>query len=192
MSLLRLNYPITRFRNYPIKLVSRFETIADPRLSNDVACRAIFGLQLLAEVIDEDSQVVGLSGWGIRPDGRQQGPVGYDLVGAPRPVQNQFEFFGTEVHFASPYRDFAGLQVDSKIADFETCLLPGNRRHAGPAQQGANARQEFIRGKRLGDEIVGAGVQGFDLGFFLAPHGKHDNRNGQFGPHAPARPIPPD
>ena len=50
------------------------------------------------------------------------------------------------------------------------------------AQGGADPGEQFAHAERFGDVVVGAGVEGVDLGFFYVAGGQHDDR--QAGPGA--------
>src|SRR5579864_1767828 len=71
------NHPLSR-RLFPFRL----KAVADPGIGENVL-RRVIGLNLLAQLVDEDAQVLGLLHALASPHRIQQNTVSEDLVGMP-------------------------------------------------------------------------------------------------------------
>jgi hypothetical protein len=96
----------------------RNETIADPWLCLYVLL-AGFSLELLAELSDEDAEILRLVGGLRTPDRCEQGAVGNHLPGMAREMEEQVKFLGGEVNGPAEDGDGMGVGVDDEVAGFE-------------------------------------------------------------------------
>ena len=72
------------------------EAVADPGLGLDVLLAGL-GFELLAQLADEDAEILRLVGRLRAPDGGEQGAVGDHLAGVAGQVREQIEFLGREM-----------------------------------------------------------------------------------------------
>ncbi len=71
------------------------------------------------------------------------------------------------------------IECDCRI-HHEVAGLDGRRGPLrGAAQMGADAGQQFLNAEGLGDVVVGAGVEGLDLGALVVAHGEDQHRSGE-------------
>ena len=74
---------------------------------------------------------------------------------------------------------FAGTDPVARIVELEAVGLHdvGGPRRRGAAQHGLDACQQFPRGKRLGNVVVGAALEAAHLVLFLGASREHDDRD---------------
>jgi hypothetical protein len=80
---------------------------------------------------------------------------------------------GRQAYVAGRRGDPLGGQVDGEGVGAHHRLLGGGD---GPAQRGAYPGQQLVHAERLGDVVVGAGVEGVHLGLLGVPGRQHDDR----------------
>ena len=103
------------------------------------------------------------------------------LVGVVRQQAQQLVLDGRQVQFLAIHRGDAGVKVDKQLAGVERALgyhAAGLRIRKAP-ERGADARQQFIDRKRLGQVVVGTGIERANLVRILAARRDHDNRHGR-------------
>ena len=86
----------------------------------------------------------------------------------------QLVFGGAQMHFAAGAAHAMGGAVHLDIADADHVL---GQAGADAAQHGAQARQKLGHRERLGEIIVGAGVEAADAVGLLAARRQHDDRH---------------
>jgi hypothetical protein len=77
--------------------------------------------------------------------------------------------------------DPLGGQVDDQVAELDPGEVLGG---TGPPDRGPHPGQEFFDAERLGDVVIGAGVERFYLVHTVGASGQHDDR--RLGPAAQA------
>jgi len=152
------------------------EAVADPGFGLDVLF-AGFGFEFFAELSDEDAEVFGLVYGVSAPDGGEQGAMGDDLAVVAGQVGDELEFFGGEVDGASLDGDGVGDGVDEEVSG----LNGAGGALRGAAEVGADAGEEFVVAEGLGDVVVGASVEGFDLGALVVADGEYEDGGGGGG-----------
>jgi hypothetical protein len=154
------------------------EAVADPgfRLEVEVATVAEF----FAEVADGDAEVLGLGGGVGAPDGVEQLAVAEDLAGTVGHVEEQVELLGGEVDVGAADGDAVVGDVDGEVADVDG-LGGGGIEGSLAAELGADAGLELLDVEGLGDVVVGAGVEGGDLGSLLLADGEDEDGSGGDG-----------
>src|SRR4051812_14590808 len=88
------------------------ETVADPRLGEDVLGLRRVGLDLLAQLIDEDAEVLGLVAVIGAPLRLQQLAMSYRAAGVRDEVAQSLEFLRREADIFSIRVDFARIEID--------------------------------------------------------------------------------
>ena len=83
-----------------------------------------------------------------------------------------------EVHRFAAHRHHPPGPVDREFAGGEDRLLRAGRAAGRVAQRHAHARQQFRHAERLGEVVVGAGVERVDLVALLSARREHDDRPG--------------
>lgn len=91
-----------------------------------------------------------------------------DLASVSGEMKEKFEFFRRKVQRAAHHFDAVGRGVDDKVA----CADGGFCALGGAAQMSTYASKEFLNAEWLGYVVVGAGVEGLDLGAFVIAHGE--------------------
>ena len=82
-----------------------------------------------------------------------------------RQILQKVEFLARQPYLVAAGDHAARREVDFQIVQVQRLLACFRRQRRAP-QSSANARQQFLHAERLGDVIVGAGVQRSDLIFF--------------------------
>src|SRR5271165_2216247 len=68
------------------------------------------------------------------------------------------------------------VEVNAKVTPFDQGLR-GVADGGRAAQRSANAGQQFATAERLGDVVIGSGIQRLDLAALLAANREHDDRD---------------
>ncbi len=157
------------------------ETIADPRFGLYVLA-AGFVFQFFAELSDEDAEVFGLMRGLSAPDGSEQGAVRHDLARMPGEVEHQVELFGREVNRLALHGDSVRGCIHDEVAGLDG----GGGAFGCTAKMGAHAGQQFLNAEGLGDVVIGAGVEGLNLGSFVVTNRKHEYRRRSHGAYGAA------
>ena len=107
------------------------------------------GLDLLAQLIDEDPQIFDLIAILRSPDGLQEALVRYGFVGLGNQIAQNIEFGGCEPHCIAVRHDLAigEIHFESGHRNF---LRRGIGRETGAAQGGAHAGHQLIEAERFG------------------------------------------
>src|SRR5579859_5587308 len=142
----------------------RAEAIPDPWFRHQV--RLGPDLDLLAELADEDAQVLGLADTVNAPHRREQRTMGQHTSGMFRHVEQKLKLLGGEAHVRAPDGYAMGIRIDHEIADVDGtrgfCFGNGDAAKMGP-----HARLQLLHAERLGDVIVCACIERFDLAAVL-------------------------
>ena len=120
------------------------EPVTHPGLGLNVLA-AGFAFEFLAQLADEDSQVLRLMRRLRAPHRRQQGAVSHHLSRVAGKVQQQIELFGREVNGFALDQNAVGPRVDHKVAGFKGGR--GALRRA--AQMRSYASQQLLNAERL-------------------------------------------
>jgi hypothetical protein len=108
-----------------------------------------------------DAEVFRLVSVGA-PDGLKESSVGQDLARMLGEVEEKVELLGSEVNILAANRDTVLRHVDVEVAQVEDLWGLGGCGGLA-AKLGADAGLKFLDAERLGDEVVGAGVEGLNL-----------------------------
>ena len=149
----------------------RDETVADPGFRLDVLL-ASFCLEFLAQLAYEDAQIFGLVCGLGSPDRGEQGAVGHNFSRMASQVEEQVEFFWGEMDGLAEDGDAVSVRIDYEVAR----LHRGRGAFGSAAQVGADPCKQFLDAEGLGDVVVCARVEGFDLGALVVPHGENEHR----------------
>jgi len=125
-------------------------------------------------VADGDAEILGLGGGVGAPDGVEQVAVAEDAVGVVGHVEQELELFGGEMDVGAADVDAVLVDVDGEVADVDGVAERGLGGVLA-AELGADAGFELLNVERFGYIIVGAGVEGGDLGSFLLADGEDDD-----------------
>ena len=90
------------------------ETVADPWFGLDVLL-AGFGLELFAQLADEDTQVFGLVCGLGSPDRGKQGAVGDDFAGMTGKMEEEVELLGCEMDGLAEDGDGVGGRIHHEV-----------------------------------------------------------------------------
>jgi hypothetical protein len=130
-------------------------------------------VDLVAQVADVDVHDVGAALVREIPDVLDQVRPGEGLAGPPHQLVQQRELLGRQrdAPLAPVHR--AGRRVEHQVADVQLGgtfqgLAAGQRPHPG---------QQFVQRERLGEIVVGAGVQAADLVEHGVAGGEHEHRH---------------
>jgi len=130
-------------------------------------------VELGAEIADIDFDGVGEDVGVVIPDVGDELVFGEDLVGVTHKILQEGEFFFGEGDGGAGSLDGEGEGVEGKIADRED-RVEGS---VGAAGESAEAGEQFGKGERLGEIVVGAGVETGDFVVQLA-FGSEDEDGG--------------
>ena len=101
----------------------------------------------------------------------EQGAMRDHFAGVARQVEQQFEFLGREVNGFARNFDAVGGGINHKITGHNGRL--GALR--GAAQMGPHPRQQFLDAERLGDVVVGAGVERLNFGALVIAYRENED-----------------
>jgi signal transduction histidine kinase len=128
--------------------------------------------QLAAQRRDMHVQRLGRPVPVVVPHARHQLVAGDDLPGTRGQHREQVKLLGPQHHLGWPKVGAPREQVQPQDARLDGCPLP----RGGPAPQvRAQPGQQLGQPERLGQVVVGAGVQGDDHVQFPGPGGQHDD-----------------
>ncbi len=147
------------------------ETVANPGFGLDVFPVGI-ALEFFAQLANEDAEILGLLCGLSAPDGGEQGAVGEDFAGVAGEEKKQVEFLGCEMNGTAGDGDGVGTGIDEKVANFNGAIAGTLGR---TAKMGAHAGEELLNAERLGDVVVGAGIEGLHFGVLLIAHGEDED-----------------
>ena len=82
--------------------------------------------------------------------------LGHDAVGMAHEIFQQRKFARLQFNLLAAAPHFAREQIQRQVADGQARRLGGLR---GPPDERLHARQQFGKGKRLGQIIIAAGLQ---------------------------------
>jgi len=147
------------------------EAITDPGLGLDVLLLRTV-LQFFAQLADEDTEIFGLLGRLGAPDRGQQCAMSKDLARIAREQQQEIEFLGGEMYGAAGDGDGVSRRVDDKVAHLDRTVAGA---FGSAAEMGAHAGEELLDAEGFGDVVVGAGIEGFNLGVLLIAHRENED-----------------
>lgn len=103
-----------------LSLVDSFrnEAVADPGFGLYVLL-ASFSLEFLAELPNEDAEILRLVGRLGAPNGSEQSAVSYDLSGMAGEMQQQIELLGGEMNWSAKDGDGMRIRIDNEISGFD-------------------------------------------------------------------------
>ena len=96
----------------------------------------------------------------LAPDVFEEHVLRDDGATVPEEVCKHHEFLPGQVNYHAPQRDPVGSGIDGEVADLEHFFFNAKR----PAQERPDAGEQFLRGKWLGQAIIGSGVEQFRFG----------------------------
>ena len=99
--------------------------------------------------------------------------MGHDLTWIAGEQEKEVELTGCQVHGPAHYGDRVRGRVDMKVARIDSGV---GYALGGSSQVGANACKQFLNAERLGDVVVGPGIERLHLGAFLIPDGENEDR----------------
>ncbi|OGA00268.1 MAG: hypothetical protein A2Z64_12120 [Betaproteobacteria bacterium RIFCSPLOWO2_02_67_12] len=109
----------------------------------------------------------------VAPDPVEQFRARVDAVGVRHEEMQQAEFGGAQLQPPAVAVHLVCARVEPQPGDLHRLIAQLRR---APAQHRANARDQLARRKRLGQVIVGAGLERRDLVAFSAARGEKDDR----------------
>src|SRR5208282_401172 len=113
----------------------------------------------------------------VAPDFLEQAITAQGLPRMTEEVLQQLELLRGEIHRLPLTRHLATAQIYLDITKRVAVLLFGNGMRT--AEDGLYAGQQLTNGERLGDVIIRSQLEPDDFVHFLAPGGKHDDRDGR-------------
>ena len=157
------------------------QPVADARLGDQVLRPRRVGLELGPDVGDVDAQVVGLLRRTPGPTPRAAAGGGSPAApGAGRARARRSNSIGVRWTSSPAAHDPPVEQVDHELADPQLRAAAGVGR---PPHHRAQAGQQLVGAERLGDVIVGAGVERSDLLALVADRRQHEDRQPAAAPH---------
>ena len=139
------------------------------------------GFDFFAEVGHVDAQVVRVFLVARTPDVAEELAVGDDLSAMLEQQTEECVFFDGEVNVRAGLGHGASREIDLHVAERCDAYLAGG---LGAAEEDADAGEEFAAAEGFGEVVVGAGIQGGDLGGFVALDG--EDEDGRVAPLAEA------
>src|SRR3954447_13391414 len=144
--------------------------------------RLAAGLELAAQVGDEDVDRVGRSGRVVAPDLVEEPLAGYDEPVVSHQELEQLELAVGELDLALAAHDLAGVGIEREIADLEG----GGSARRPPAQQSPDPGEQLAALEGLDEVVVGAAVEAVDPILGLGARGQHQDRHVAVGPETAA------
>src|SRR5947208_1354700 len=120
----------------------RIESISYPGLGDEIPRVGRIRLELLAQLTEEDAQVLRLLLRGLSPYRLQQNSMRDDAVRVAREVDEQIELLRRQPHLIAVDMDPSSLQVDAEVADVERRQIRGAAGRA--AERRAHPRQQPV------------------------------------------------
>ena len=136
-------------------------------------CWQLTLLERLAQALDVDVDRALLDEDMVAPDPVEQLRPAVHALGMGHEEMQQPELGGADLDLATLAGDPAGGRIDRQAADDDRRVQRFGR--ATP-QDGTDPRQQLVGRERLGEVVVGAGIQAGDLVGLLRPGGQHDDR----------------
>src|SRR5262245_328511 len=152
------------------------QSIAYPRLAEQVAGIARIGLDLLAKLRDQHPKVLRLIDGVGPPNGFQDGTMRQYTVGVSREQREQFELFRRQPNLVVATHDAVTAVVDGQVADLDALELGGLGFGDAP-QRDADAGEQLFRAERLRHVVVRADVERRHLVRLAAARRQNDDRH---------------
>ncbi len=118
------------------------------------------------------------------PDRTEQLLAAEDLVGVLEQKSEEVELANGERQRFATLGDSPGCNIQMKLSSVDRGL--GRKIDEGAAKNRFDPQDEFPRGKRLREIVVGSGFQPVDPVVFFTKRGKHENRHGTHSTDAAA------
>ena len=131
-----------------------------PGLGDEVARPARLGLELAPHLRHEHAQVVRLVVVLGTPHLLQQLALGDELAAVAHEHLDEVPLGRREADLVAVAVHPLGREVDGEVRGLDERLLVSGR---GPAERGAQPGEQLVHAERLGDVVVGAGVERGDL-----------------------------
>ncbi len=140
---------------------SRREAVAQAWLGDEVARGARVGLELAAQLVGIDAQVVGLAAVGRAPDRAQQVLLEHEVAGLAAQCLEQAPLGGGQPDLLAVHRRTTLGEVEGEVVGAHGGD-PGTE-VAAAAHGGAHPGEQLLDAEGLGHVVVGAEVEGLDL-----------------------------
>ena len=137
------------------------------------------GLDLLTQRAHKDTQARQVALSRRAPNLVQDILVRQHLVGVVRQQAQELVLDRRQMQFLAIHRGDAGIKVDMQLAGIERALGGNTARlriRKAPERR-ANAREQLLDRKRLGQVVVGTSIERADLVRVLAARRDHDDRH---------------
>lgn len=155
------------------------QAIADTHVCLDIARMRGVGLYLLTQRAHKDAQARQVTLSCRAPNLVQDKLVRQYLVGVMRQQAQELVLNRRQVQLLAIHRGNAGIKIDMQLAGIERALGGNTARlriRKAPERR-ANAREQLLDRKRLGQVIVGASIERTNLVRILAARRDHDDRH---------------
>src|SRR5207245_7858161 len=135
------------------------------------------------ELAHVDPQVVALPRRAGAPDFLQELAMGEDLPRVLDERREEVVLGPRKVDLFLAEEDTAGGEVHLQLAGRKNRFTLAAGRARGVAERHAHPGEQLTGSERLGQVVVGAGVQGFDIVRLLATRGETDDQSGALIAH---------
>src|ERR1700676_68781 len=161
---------------------SGLEAVPHARLGPEVTRTGVVRLQLSSDPAHQDPQVLRLGLVLGSPDVVEELALGHQSAGVADQDLDDVPLLGCEVDVLSVPGHPLVDQVDGELLGLHPgCLVAGG----DPPERRPEAGQQLVHAERLGDVVVGPGVEGLHLAHALMAGGKDDDGDRAPAPDAP-------
>lgn len=155
------------------------QSVTNTHVRLDIARMRGVGLNLLAQRAHKDAQARQVALSCRAPNLVQDKLVRQYLVGVVCQQAQELILDRRQMQFLAIHRGDAGIKIDMQLAGIERALGDNAARlriRKAPERR-ANAREQLLDRKRLGQIVVGTGIERADFVRVLAARRDHDNRH---------------